>query len=68
VDDDFWTSLQLREGVWADVNVWIADVGNREVLVVTAYPVKVGGSINTRDSRTLYRQTLPRQNYNRKDN
>ena len=56
--DDYWTAYSFGDGSYADVNVWIDTMGKHEILKVTAYPVRLDGSTNTSEFRTLYKQSL----------
>ena len=57
--DDWWHSVKLADGSYADVNLWIDNYNtDYESIRVTAYAVTSKGCMNTRESLALFSKSL----------
>lgn len=56
--DDWWGSIRLPNGSYADVNVYLYDDSKEELLCATVYPVDVRGNTLTQYGMTLQTRWL----------
>lgn len=59
--DDWWGSLQLPNGSYADINIYVYSMdenGDEELLCATAYPVDARGNVMTQYGMTLQTKWL----------